>query len=309
MKKVLSIVVPLFKGEPFLDNLVLHLEEFATSIKSDFKTEVIFVDDDSPDQVFELLKKIKPLNFNFKAIKLSRNFKSYLAILAGIQESSGDYITFLPQDLQESTEVTARLLDKVMKGYGVVWAVRSSRYDPFIDKILAQTFHRLMHWLWSNWPETGADVFMITREVADILLVMQEKNSHITGQILWLGFKQTRVYYIRQARKIGKSGWNTFNKIKLALDIIVQFSYLPIRLCSLLGITIASLGFVYGVFILINKLYFKIPVEGWAALMLAILIIGGVQLIFLGIIGEYLWRTFDEVRKRPSFIVMEKFSR
>ena len=161
--------------------------------------------------------------------------------------------------------------------------------------------------MWSEWPKTGADMFMINKSVADILISMQEKNSHITGQILWMGFRQSRIFYDRTSRKLGKSGWSTFSKIKLAIDIVTQFSYAPIRLCSVVGAITAILGFLYGIFILINAVVFGISVTGWSSLMLAILLLGGIQLMFLGVIGEYLWRTFDEVRNRPAYIVMEKF--
>ncbi|MBF2066597.1 MAG: glycosyltransferase family 2 protein [Calothrix sp. C42_A2020_038] len=307
-KQVLSIVVPLYKGECFLDNLVWELESFALSIRDSVSLEIIFVDDGSPDRTFEALKKISPQHFTWKAIRLSRNFKSYIAILAGIKESSGHYITFLPQDLQESPELTTRLLTEIKNGYDVAWGVRKNRSDPWLEKFLSKCFHRLMHSIWSAWPKTGADVFMITRPIANILLDIQEKNSHITGQILWMGFRQTHIFYDRGSRKIAKSGWTTFSKIKLAIDIITQFSYTPIRICGILGMATATLGFLYGVFIVINKLIFGFNVEGWASVMLAILLIGGFQMIFLGVIGEYLWRIFDEVRKRPTYIVMDRIN-
>ncbi|MGB3421044.1 MAG: glycosyltransferase [Dolichospermum sp.] len=308
MQQLLSIIIPLYKGEAFLENLVCELESFAKYVQDIVSIEVIFVDDGSPDKTFECLRKISSSVFKWKAIRLSRNFKSYIAILAGIKESSGDYITVLPQDLQESCQVTDQMLVEIQKGYDVVWAIRNSRYDPWLDTLLSTLFHKLMHWFWSNWPETGADVFMITKQVASILLDMQEKNSHITGQIIWMGFRQSYLSYNRLPRKIGKSGWSTFSKIKLAIDIITQFSYVPIRLCSFLGFSIGILGFLYGIFILINKFILGISVTGWSSLMLIILLIGGIQLIFLGIIGEYLWRAFDEVRKRPAYIVMERIN-
>jgi dolichol-phosphate mannosyltransferase len=135
---------------------------------------------------------------------------------------------------------------------------------------------------------------------------MQEKNSHITGQILWSGFRQTRIFYNRQQRKIGKSGWSFWKKVELAISVITQFSYLPIRLCTALGIFLASAGFIYGLAIAIGKFTLKVSAPGWSALMIVVLILGGFQLIFLGVIGEYLWRIFDEVRNRPAYIVREK---
>jgi glycosyltransferase involved in cell wall biosynthesis len=300
----LSIIIPLYKAEEFIEKLIWELEKFSLSIEA--KIEVVFVDDGSQDKTFEEVKKVSTPHFDIKGIRLSKNFKSYIAILAGIRECTGDYITFLPQDLQEPPDLVTSLLEEMKNGHDVVWAVRKSRSDPWLSKFLSGCFHEVMHSMWSEWPKTGADMFMINRPVADILISMQEKNSHITGQILWMGFRQSRIFYDRTSRKLGKSGWSTFSKIKLAIDIITQFSYAPIRLCSVVGATTAVLGFLYGVFILVKAVVFGVAVTGWSSLMLVILLLGGIQMIFLGVIGEYLWRTFDEVRNRPAYIVMEK---
>lgn len=306
MTPKVSIIIPLYYAEKLLPSLIKSLEEITFSNKEYFSIEVVFVDDGSKDRTFEDVRKIHPDNFTFKAIRLSRNFKSYIAILAGINEATGDLITFLPQDLQEPPELVEQLFAQIQQGYDVAWAVRRTRSDAWLDKMFSHLFHRVMHWLWSDWPSTGADMFMITRGVANVLLSMQEKNSHISGQILWSGFRQTRMFYDRRKRKIGKSGWSFWKKIELAVSVITQFSYFPIRACTGMGIILAFAGFLYGISIIVNRLTFQISVEGWAATMVVILVIGGFQLIFLGVIGEYLWRTFDEVRKRPVYIVMEK---
>lgn len=306
MNSTVSIVIPLYYAETIIPALVKDLEKLAVIHQEKFATEIIFVDDGSQDNTFEIVRSIKPENFTLRAVRLARNFKSYIAILAGIGHSTGDYITFLPQDLQEPPDLVEQLFAKIQEDFDVAWAVRRTRSDAFFDQLFSQLFHKLMHWLWQDWPETGADMFMITRPVANVLLSMQEKNSHITGQILWSGFRQTRIFYDRQQRKIGKSGWKFWKKVELAVSVITQFSYLPIRACTSLGILLAILGFGYGILIIISRLQFKIPVQGWSALMVVILLIGGFQLIFLGVIGEYLWRTFDEVRKRPVYIVREK---
>jgi polyisoprenyl-phosphate glycosyltransferase len=304
-KIILSIVIPLYRAEKLIEMLVWELEKFSSSVVNIVKIEIVFVDDGSQDKTFDAVKNINTSHFYVKGIRLSKNFKSYIAILAGIRESTGDYITFLPQDLQESPDLVIRLLEEMKQGYDVVWAVRKSRSDPWFSKLLSSCFHKTMHSIWAEWPKTGADMFMINRSVANILLSMQEKNSHITGQILWMGFRQSRIFYDRLSRKVGKSGWSTLNKTKLAIDIITQFSYAPIRLCSAVGLITATLGFFYGIFIFFESLVFGNSVTGWSSIMLVMLLLGGINLIFLGIIGEYLWRTFDEVRNRPAYIVME----
>ncbi|NJL00784.1 MAG: glycosyltransferase family 2 protein [Spirulinaceae cyanobacterium SM2_1_0] len=309
IQPTLSIVVPLYYAESLLATLVAELDRLTLEYQAAFQTEIVFVDDGSKDLTFEKIRTLEPQYFTYQAIRLARNFKSYVAILAGIQHARGDYITFLPQDLQEPPELVWQLWQALQPGFDVAWAVRRSRGDRWLDRIFSHLFHRLMHAIWSEWPATGADMFMISRPVANVLLSMQEKNSHITGQILWSGFRQTRIFYDRQRRRQGKSGWSFWKKVELAVSVIAQFSYLPIRACTVLGLVLALLGFIYGIIVLIGRLTLQILVPGWTALMVVTLLIGGFQLIFLGTIGEYLWRIFDEVRKRPVYIVMEKIER
>ncbi len=306
MKPTLSIIVPLYYAEGLLTPLTAALEQLAQDFQDIAATEVIFVDDGSQDQTFEHLRSLQPQHFTYQAIRLARNFKSYVAILAGLHQAQGDYITFLPQDLQEPPELVGRLWQALQGGFDVAWAVRRSRGDRWLDRLFSHLFHRLMHAIWSEWPATGADMFMITRPVAQVLLTMQEKNSHITGQILWSGFRQTRLFYDRQPRRVGQSGWSFWKKVELAVNVIAQFSYLPLRACTVLGLILAILGFLYGLTVLIGRLTLQIRVPGWTALMIVTLLIGGFQLLFLGVIGEYLWRIFDEVRQRPVYIVMDK---
>jgi len=309
VKPTVSIIVPLYYAEALLARLLAELEQLALKYAAEFQTEIVFVDDGSKDRTFEGLRELQPQHFTYQAIRLARNFKSYVAILAGIQHARGDYLTFLPQDLQEPPELVWQLWQELQQGFDVVWAVRRSRGDRWFDRLTSNAFHRLMHAIWSEWPPTGADMFMIARPVANVLLSMQEKNSHITGQILWSGFRQTRIFYDRQRRQVGKSGWSFWKKVELAVSVIAQFSYLPIRACTVLGILLAILGFIYGIVVLVGRLTLQIVVPGWTALMIVMLLIGGFQLIFLGAIGEYLWRIFDEVRQRPIYIVMDKVQR
>ncbi|MEA5469894.1 glycosyltransferase, partial [Spirulina sp. 06S082] len=182
-KSKISIVIPLYYAEHLWDILPEELEKLALANQDYFDTEIIFVDDGSKDKTFDLVRSLKPKNFIFKAIRLARNFKSYIAILAGIQNATGDYITFLPQDLQEPPDLVHRLFLEIQQGYDVAWAVRRTLADRLFDRISSHLFHRLRNYFWSEWPKTGADMFMISRPVADVLLSMQEKNSHITGQI------------------------------------------------------------------------------------------------------------------------------
>jgi dolichol-phosphate mannosyltransferase len=158
----------------------------------------------------------------------------------------------------------------------------------------------------ANIPERSCDVFLIDRQVVEVIKTIKEKNPNIFGLILWSGFKQIEIPYKKSARQFGKSKWNIAKKIKIFIDSFVSFSYFPIRLMSLAGIVVAFIGFLYAIVVVFNRLFYAKPIEGWTSLMVVLLVVSGVQMVMLGILGEYLWRNFDESRNRPSFIVSDK---
>jgi dolichol-phosphate mannosyltransferase len=260
------------------------------------------VDDGSSDRSFQFLEDLARKDSRVKVIKFSRNFGSHAACLAGLAKATGDACTFLSADLQDPPEMIAMLISEWAKGYEVVFGIRewgkeSSRLFP---KIYYKAVRRFAL---KNMPETGTDVFLIDRKVVDTVVSIREKNTSIFGLILWSGFKQTIVTYRKGLRLKGISKWTLGKKIKLFIDTFVSFSYIPLRLISVVGILLAFMGFLYAFFIVFNRLFFSVPVEGWASLKVVLLVVSGTQLVFLGILGEYLWRNFDETRKRPPFII------
>jgi len=297
---LISIIIPSYNEEENLPALYDRLKHVAETLKHTF--EFIFVDDGSSDRSFQILEDIARKDSRVKVIKFSRNFGSHAACLAGLAQATGDACTFLSADLQDPPEMIETLVNEWARGYEVVigireWEKESSRLFP---KIYYKAVRRFAL---KNMPETGTDVVLIARKVVDTVVSIKEKNTSIFGLILWSGFKQTIVQYRKGMRQKGISKWTLGKKIKLFIDTFVSFSYIPLRLISVVGILLACMGFLYAFFIVFNRMFFSVPVEGWASLMVVLLVVSGTQLVFLGILGEYLWRNFDETRKRPPFII------
>lgn len=297
---LISVIIPSCNEEETLPSLYERLRRVSETVGHTF--EFIFVDDGSSDDSFEILEDIVKNDGRVKVIKFSRNFGSHAACLAGLSRASGDACTLLSADLQDPPEMIETLIHEWDKGCEVVlgireWGKDSSRLFPAIY------YKAVRRFALKTMPETGTDVFLIDRKVVDTVVSIQEKNTSIFGLILWSGFKQTIVTYRKEPRQKGISKWTLGKKIKLFIDTFVSFSYIPLRLISLVGISLAFLGFLYALFIVFNRLFFSVPVEGWASLMVVLLVVSGTQLVFLGVLGEYLWRNFDETRKRPAFII------
>lgn len=302
-KKVISIISPVYNEQNNIAELYKRLCS-ASENNSDKDFEFIIVDDASTDDTFGIVGELSQKDNRIKVIRFSKNFGTHAACLAGLVHSIGDAATFLYADLQEPPELLQELLNKWGDGSDVVIGVRewedsSKRLFPSIYYSLVRQFAL------SNMPQGGADVFLIDRKVIDSIVNIREKNTSIFGLILWSGFSQAIVTYKKSQRKRGLSKWTLGKKIKLFVDTFVAFSYFPIRMISIIGIMFAFLGFIYASFIIFNRFFFAAPVEGWASLMVVLLAVSGVQLIMLGILGEYIWRNFDESRHRPPFIIKD----
>ncbi len=300
----LSIIIPVYYNELNLSDLYADLKEKVLLKVDDY--ELVFVDDGSKDRSFEILTKLKEKDDKVVVVKLSRNFGSHAAILAGLAQCSGDCAMMKAADLQEPSEMILDMYEKWKQGNNVVLAVRADREEGFLQKFLSNTYYKVMKKIAiSNMPEGGFDCFLIDRKVIQVLTLMDEKNSTLMGQILWSGFKTDMVYYVRLEREKGKSKWTLSKKIKLFVDSVLSFSYFPIRFITTIGIIVFSFTLLWMGYILVNHLFGEIVVEGWTTLMLTSLFFYGLILLTLGIIGEYLWRTFDAARTRPTYIIEE----
>ncbi|MCI4625596.1 MAG: glycosyltransferase family 2 protein [Candidatus Magnetoovum sp. WYHC-5] len=298
-----SIIIPVFNEE---ENVHLLYERLAQTIEGAANSyELIFVDDGSSDNSLEMLKGLAAKDKRIRVIKLSRNFGSHAACFCGLLSATGDVACVISCDLQDPPELIFTLIAEWEKGYEAVFGVR--KWEEQSTRLLPKIYYKLVQrYALKNMPEHGTDVFLIDKKILNVLKEVNEKNTSIFGLILWSGFKQRFITYSKGQRQRGVSKWTSAKKIKLFIDTFVSFSHVPMRVISLTGLFVSLLGFLYTALILFNKVFFSIPVEGWASLMVVLLVVSGVQMLMIGVLGEYLLRIYDESRKRPSFIVSEK---
>lgn len=301
----LSVVIPVYYNELNLRPLYEELKEkFINVIDSEY--EIVMVDDGSGDNSWEVMKEIAGLDPNIKIFHLSRNFGSYAAALCGLTKCTGDCAVLKAADLQEPTEMILEMYQRWKDGNNVVLAVRADRDEPLSQKVLANTYYKLTQkFVLGNMPNGGFDTFLIDRQVIETLIKYDEKDSLLQGLILWSGYKTAIVPYIRRTRTIGKSRWTFKKKIKLVMDTLYGFSSVPISLVTGIG-TISVIGAaVWAMVVLIGKCMGKINVSGWTTLFILNLFSFGVIMITLGILGGYLWRTFNATRNRPVYLEEE----
>ena len=308
--KLFSIVIPVYYNELNLPDTVPQLVSLGDKIP-DYRLELIFVDDGSGDHSFEILRDFQAkYPNNITVIKLARNFGSMSAIQAGFTAACGDCVGMISADLQDPPELFLEMLQYWEKGSKAIFAVRQDREEPFLSKFFSNTYYSLVRKIaLSEYPNGGFDFFLVDRQIIEELNRIREKNTNIMTLIYWLGFKPIMIPYVRRNREKGISRWTMAKKIKLFVDTFVAFSYYPIRALSLIGLLVAVGSFFYGIFILLYWLLFGIPVQGYVPIMLVITFTSGTQMTMLGVLGEYLWRTLDEVRRRPPFVIDDIYMR
>lgn len=302
----LSLVIAAYNEEANLNRLyerIISVDWTAQGIE----IEMLFVDDHSRDRTPEILRDLASRDPRVKWLRFSRNFGSHKAFTAGLEFASGDAAVILAADLQDPPECVPAMLEKWRDGAKVVWAVRGVREgESRFNKLSSHLYYMLMRrYAIADLPQTGADFLLMDRVVMDALRDSPERNTSLLALIQWMGFEQAQIIYTKEARSAGISKWTLSKRIKLAVDSFVSFSYMPIRLMSLMGFVSASLGFLYALFLIVRRIVYESPIEGWTSLICVVLIMSGLQLIMLGVLGEYLWRAFDESRRRPRFIIEE----
>ena len=304
--KTVSIVIPCYFNELNIAKTYDVLKKDVLDLRDDIKFEIIFVDDGSKDNTLLELKKVQKIDNRIRIIKLSKNFGEFRAILAGMSYSTGDCVTVMSADLQDPPYLITEMIQNWENGEKVVIAARSARLEGKLKTFLAHTYYWFLRKLViEDYPKFGFDFFLIDRQVANILIDMKEKNSTIYVQVIWTGFKPKVIEYVRQNRTDGQSMWSYWKRINLFIDTFIVFSYKPIRFISFMGIVMSLFGFISAIYFIIERMIKGVEVQGWTSLVVAVLVLAGVQLIMLGIIGEYIWRNLDETRKRPIFIVDE----
>lgn len=301
----LSIVIPFLNEEENIEMLFTKLRE--TLDEFPYSAELVLVDDGSTDKSVENIQKYSDKLECIKLVQLSRNFGSIAALRAGVQEATGQYVMFLYADLQDPPSLIARLHEKVQEGYDIVWAERSTENQRYVDRLFPMFYAWLMsRYAVPDFPENGFDVVMFNHKVKRELNKRQETNSSIFLQILQIGFKKTFITYTKAERKKGKSKWTFAMKFKLVIDSFVSFSYFPVRMVTIIGLTMAFGGMLWLIAVLGFYFFSEVNVPlGWSAMMSAILIGCGVTNFSLGIIAEYLWRTYDAAKQNAPFIINE----
>jgi len=267
--------------------------------------EWVIVDDHSRDGTFGAIAALAARDPRVRGMRLSRNSGSHLALSCGINSSRGECAALLAADLQDPPESLLRLVEKWRAGSQVVWAVRAKREGEKTSTLL---FAQLYYWIMRrivglhDIAPTGADFLLMDRRVVEAFRQFQETNVSMLALITWMGFRQSSIEYVKQARLHGSSGWSFRKKFKLVVDSVTSFSYIPIRMMSYGGVGVALLGFAYAAFVLLHAFTGR-PVSGWASIMVVVLVLGGFQILLMGVLGEYIWRTLDETRRRPRFLI------
>jgi glycosyltransferase involved in cell wall biosynthesis len=302
----LSIVIPVFNEEAVIPTLVERLRSFAERL-APLITEIILVDDHSADSSPALLRELCGRDPMFRYARLARNCGSHVAILAGLGLARGECAVFLAADLQDPPELILQMLDLWRRGHHVVWAVREEREGiSRTDIFLANTFYRLLNLLGEvNLPPRGSDFSLLDRKVIDALLKSTGSHPSLGGEIARLGFSQAQINYTKEKRVAGSTKWTFERKLRAFADAFVSFSYAPLRAMSYLGMLCSLLGFAYALLVIILRLITHTPVQGWSSLIVVVLLLGGVQMMMLGILGEYLWRTLEAARRRPIYFLEE----
>lgn len=300
----LSIIVPVYYNEDTLMDLYNDMKAKILGTIGEY--ELVFVDDGSGDSSWQIMNEISSMDENVRLVKLSRNFGEHAALLAGFSVCTGDCAVTKQADLQEDSTLIAEMYESWKRGNKVVLAIRRSRDENPVKVLFANMYYAMVRrFVNKEMPSGGCDCYLIDRKVIEVIERLDEKNSSLTLQVMWSGFKTEKIYFDRKNREKGKSRWTLAKKFKLVLDTMISFSHAPIQFMVVVG-TLFDVG-ALAVFISVLVEYFTkgVPIAGWASLMSVILLASGLIMMMLGILGEYIWREFDASRNRPVFIIDE----
>jgi dolichol-phosphate mannosyltransferase len=302
-----SLVLPVYNEEPVIHELERRLGQLLGEMDPAGKWEVLFVNDGSKDASRELLEAACAKEQRFKLINLSRNFGHQIAITAGLDRAEGDAVVIMDADLQDPPEVISEMLQRFSEGYDVVYAVRRRRDgESWFKRATAAVFYRTLERVVGvNIPRDTGDFRLMSRRSVLALRGLREANRFVRGLVAWIGFRQTAVYYDRNARFAGDTHYPLHKMLRFASDGIISFSTLPLRLATLLGMFSGLIAAGVAVWVLLAVISGAYVVPGWATLMLAVSLASCAQLLMIGILGEYLGRVYDEVKRRPLYLVDE----
>jgi polyisoprenyl-phosphate glycosyltransferase len=303
----LSIIVPCYYNADNIPELTRTLFSEEPNFPGPVSFEYIFVDDGSKDGTYQALLDVHHKHpTKVKLIRLARNFGTSNAVLAGLNHATGDVFTIISADLQDPPSLLVQMYTHWKNGIKLIVANREVREEPMMQRLLSNTFHYLMRrFALPNTPPGGFDLVMYDRQIRDLIVKMDERNAHLPYVYLWLGFDYVNIPYRRRKREIGTSKWTLQKKIKSMIDCFVAFSFVPIQSLAIMGIISGLIALGLGIYLIVQKYYGNIPVEGWTSLMVVMLLVSSFQMMGLGILGEYIWRGLDSARRRPNFVIDE----
>ncbi len=309
IKKKISIVIPCYNEEEVIMETYNQLTKIMKTVEEEYNYELIFINDGSTDKTMDILKPLTNNYYSVKIIDFSRNFGHQIAVTAGLDVADGEAVIIIDADLQDPPELIYDFLQKWKEGYQVVYGIRKEREgETWFKKITASLFYRVIKKITDvNIPLDTGDFRLISREVVDSLKLIKERHRFIRGLVSWVGFKQIGIEYHRDKRFAGETKYSISSMITFSLDAITSFSFVPLRIASFLGILSAFIGLLGIIIALYLKLATNYTLQGWTSLIIVVLFLGGMQLLILGVIGEYLGRVYDEIRKRPLYIIANKF--
>ena len=301
---MVSVIIPAFNESDNIRHTIGEIKDLIEKKNLSEEYEIIVIDDHSTDNTFSIVKSFN--DTRIKCIRLSRRSGSHVALRAGITMAKGEAVLCISGDGQDDPNVLEEMLKKWQEGAQIVWALRKHRKEPLLRKWFALFFYMTLEFLTSRKKSqidlSRADFYFLDKKVVNAINLCPERNTSLLGLINWLGFKQDYVEFERRERKFGKSKWGLRARYRLARDWIIAFSGLPLKLMTIAGIFFSLIGFLYAMFIIVYAIVGN-PVQGWASTVVLILVLGGLYMLMLGIIGEYLWRNLDESRRRPLYFV------
>lgn len=302
----ISIVVAVYQNEGSLAETHDRIQTAFERNLPRHDYELVFVDDGSQDGSWREILALRGRDPRVKAVTFTRNFGQMAAMLAGFKEATGDAVINISADLQDPVELIPQMVEKWESGSELVICFRSGRSDPLFARFTSRVAYRILSMSLPQIPRGGFDVVLMDRVVMDAFNSVDVRHRFFQGDLLWGGYRTTFIPYQRQQRTVGQSQYNFGKRLKNFIDAVLDASYLPIRFITLLGVLTAGIGFLWALTIVISWLAGDTPFTGWAPLMVAVLVVGGLIMVMLGVIGEYVWRINEEVRKRPNYIVRER---
>jgi len=306
MSKI-SVIIPCYFNEKNISITGRALIQNEKLFSREVEFEYIFVDDGSKDNTYyELIEFQKKYPKKVQVIKLTRNFGANQASYCGMHYASGDCNVIFAADLQEPPELIYKMFKHWKRGYKYVVAQITKRNDGWITDFTSNIVHLIVKkFIFHDYPSGGINIFLFDKKLKDDLIKMEEKNLYLPQLCLWLGYDFVSVSYTRAKRSIGTSKWNFAKRVKAFIDIFVEFSFLPIRLISIMGLILTGMALYYSIAILIAKINGKVPITGWASLTIILLFVSSFIMISLGIIGEYIWRLLEASRNRPNYVIAQ----